>query len=128
MDRLAARQGQGAVLGQQAALLVAAGVGAVEVAAPVEVIGVYLQGVEQAEKHLLLGGADAGLVVAHGGHRHAQPLGQLAPAQAQLLAPAAHLLTKGHKHTSYVCDRFRHVFLYSNPKVWLCQCSLTRNL
>ena len=68
MDRLAARQGQGAVLGQQAALLVTAGVGAVEVAAPVEVIGVYLQGVEQAEKHLLPGGADAGLVVAHGGH------------------------------------------------------------
>ena len=104
-DGLASGQRQLAVFRQEAVLLVAVAGGST-VAAPVQVVGIGVQRVKKPQQHALLGRADARFVVAHGGHGHTQLVRQLLAGQPQLLAPAAHLLSKGHEITPL--DKVRH--------------------
>ena len=105
VDGLAPGQGQIPVFGQQTALLVTVAAGDGAVAAPVQIVGLSLQRVKQPQEHLLLGGADARLVVAHGGYGHSQSVGQRLPGQPQLLPPPPHLLTK--RHAAHLLDKYR---------------------
>ena len=98
VDGLAACQRQTAVLLQQMQLLIGAGAAPAAEAAAVQIVGIHLQRVEQTQQHTLLGGADAGFVVAHRRERNAQPFCQLCAGQAQLLPPFTQLFTKTHRH------------------------------
>ena len=88
-----------AVFFQQRAL----GPGEIEAAAAVaaaeELVGVSAQRVEQPQQHVLLGEADAGLIVADGAGGNAELLGQRRARQAAGLAARLELIAEAHgKH------------------------------
>ena len=68
----------------------------------IEVVRLDLQHAEQAQQHILPHGVQAVFVVADSGQAHAQRLGQLPLAEAQLLSPLTQPLSKAHVPASFV--------------------------
>jgi len=88
-----------AVFFQQRALSPGEIEAAAAVAAAEELVGVSAQRVEQPQQHVLLGEADAGLVVADGAGGNAELLGQRRARQAAGLAARLELIAEAHgKH------------------------------
>jgi hypothetical protein len=58
-------EAQPSVLLQQAPLLVADPLSPAPVGIPIQIVGLHMKGIEQPQQHLLLGSADAGLIIAH---------------------------------------------------------------
>ena len=65
-------------------------------AAVVKIVGIHLQSVKKRQKHLLLGKAHSGLIVADGAAGYPQLSRQLLPGDVQFLPPPAQLLAKAH--------------------------------
>ena len=98
VEGLAPGEAQPPVLLQQAPLLVADPLSPAPVGIPIQIVGLHMKGIEQPQQHLLLGSADAGLIIAHRRPGYPQPVRQLRAGQAQLFPALLQLIAKAHGH------------------------------
>ena len=98
VEGLAPGEAQPSVLLQQAPLLVADPLSPAPVGIPIQIVGLHMKGIEQPQQHLLLGSADAGLIIAHRRPGYPQPVRQLRAGQAQLFPALLQLIAKAHGH------------------------------